>query len=168
MITWYNEQDLPYVELIKPIIDYVAKEEKITARLIYDVWDKAPGTFVSPAQGNAKKPDIVIPNGGSMNEVFASNDGLSTLSRMRVSVIKGSELPHEMKEFLVILTDILHEMGHVKYQYNNRGRSLNDMERYWSDLEYRLHVEDEAEQLVTKWFKHFGFYKFINDLLAFE
>ena len=68
-----------------------------------------------------------------------------------------------MKVFLNLLLDIIHELGHVKYDRKRNGETKLDQSRYWKDLEYRLWAEDQAEALVTKWFKYFGFYHLIND-----
>ncbi len=75
------------------------------------------------------------------------------------------KLPTEYKNFLNLMIDVSHEVGHFKHQHKKDGSgSAVVHSRYLRDLEYRLKVEHEAEAETTRVAKKYGFYPLINDL----
>lgn len=62
------------------------------------------------------------------------------------------------------MIDIAHEVGHVKNHNTNAGKNTIDTKRYKTDLEYRIKVEEEAEEETTRVAKKYGFYDLINNI----
>lgn len=73
-------------------------------------------------------------------------------------------MPEDYKRFIEYLIAIAHEVGHIKKQTTAEGKNTLDIQRYATDLEYRLSVEKEAEEETTCIAKKYGFYSLINDI----
>jgi hypothetical protein len=120
------------------------------------------GGVVETKCGIGDKDDLITINPEKSFNAEWSNPELSTLGRQRTQLLRKRELPEEYKKFISIMIDISHEVGHIKTHEEN-GKSKIDKEKYKKDLEYRIKIEEEAEQEVTRIAKKYGFYDLINN-----
>ena len=156
-------QEIPGSSLLQSLVRFAAEKEELSFAADYTDDPAVKGPLTMSTSKKRKYPTIRIPKEGSLGGSFHSKRRFSSLARMRAYVIDGQDVPRDMKVYVCVLIDILHEMGHVKKHFSAEGKSLLDMERYAKDLEYRLQIEDEAEAFTTKWCKQFGLYDFVND-----
>lgn len=110
-----------------------------------------------------KTPDniITVDPDRSYKQEWQNKD-LSTKARERTKLIKNKKITEGYKKMITLIIDLAHEMGHYFKHRDENGKTTINEERYKKDYDYRLKIEEEAEEEVTKIAKKYEFYDLIN------